>query len=142
MRSLATAVFVLSLFTVLLPATDAIAIKIEPGKWEFTSTTQMPMLPEPQTHRKEECVTEGERKPDEFIKDMQDCDVTDVKSNDTTMAWTVNCADQAHQMKGTALITSSGNALEGTMRMEMSVPGHPAMTMDMKWQGKRLGACD
>lgn len=141
MRTFAIAAVVSLSCAALLP-TDAYAIKIEPGKWEFTSTTQMPMMPEPQMRRNEECVTDGERTPDEFIEDMDGCDVTDVKSDDSTMAWTVKCSEDARQMTGSANITSTGATLQGTMSMEMSMPGHPAMKMDMKWQGKRLGPCD
>jgi hypothetical protein len=133
----------LAAFTLMIampPAADA--IKIDPGMWEFKSVSKMPMMQQQQSHESTECVTEGERTPDEFLDGMEDCTISDVKSDDKIMAWTITCKNQSADMNGSAEMKSTGTTLNGKMNMSMSIPGHPPVTMEMNWEGKRLGPCD
>jgi hypothetical protein len=115
-------------------------MKIEPGKWRFTATTDMPMSPPPKTLV--ECVTETEVDPDRFMAEVDACTVSDIEMDDTAMSWKLTCTgDRGSTMTGDAVYVTTGTTVSGVMTMKMRVDGQ-VMTMTSRTDGKRIGDCD
>ncbi len=117
------------------------AIEIDPGKWQFTTTSQAPMVPTPRVETDTECIEDGTRSAKDFMQDNKDCTISDVVDTDTVLSYKVTCPNGPMVMKGVSNFKSTGSTMSGIMRMSMSMNGQE-MTMDVKWEGKRLGPCD
>jgi len=140
MQRLWIGILALALLLVSGPAL-AEGMRIEPGKWEFTSTAKMPMIPTPKTTTQTQCVTEPEIKPEEFLQGLEGCVVSDVQSDAKSMRWKMTCTSDGVTMVGNAIYTSTGAQIQGSMTLVMNANGQP-MTFEQSSQGKHLGACD
>ncbi len=116
-------------------------MKVEPGKWEFRTTSKAPMQPQPETRVSTTCIEKPEITPETFMRDSKDCSVSGAETTATSMKWKVSCPNPHGQVNGHAEFTSAGEAVEGSMQMTMSF-GSQSMSMEQRWEGKRLGACD
>lgn len=137
----------------LLPAGSfAASFDMNPGKWEFTTTTNMPMLGEPQVDTTTECITEEEAKKDP-MKDLVDdgnCKILNKKMNGSSLEFEMECAHEGVVTRGKGHFTGKGDSASGSIEMTMDMPQMPnmpnmpagPMTMTTSWQGKRIGACD
>jgi len=126
-----------------LLATQAIAggMKIEPGKWEFRSTSVTSMAPNPQLEVTTECMKEEEISPQDFMEDAQGCTLTDSEATDSTMKWKMSCPSAGGEMTGEAEVYSTRKTIRGSMKMAMAINGQ-SMDFKMQWEGKRIGPCD
>ena len=125
---------------------------MKPGKWQFTTTTVMPMMPQPQTMSSEECITPEEAAKDPLAElvDRDGCTVTDKKISGSTLRFTMRCEQQGMVSQGQGYFTAHGDTASGKMEIKMDMPavqGMPGMTggpmvIKTTWQGKRIGACD
>lgn len=131
----------MSWFALAPAAALAEGMQVEPGQWEFTATTDMPMLPGPKTVTTTRCITEPEVDPDAFMDQARECTVTEVESDATSMRWKMTCANPGGTMTSEASYTSTGTAVNGTMTMNIDVDGQ-TITMSSTTAGKRLGPCD
>lgn len=136
-NALAAGIAVLSLS---LPAL-AEGMKVEPGKWEFTSSSKTPMGASPMPKATTECITESEMDPDEFLKDADGCSVVEKDVSSDKMSYVMSCAGPTGPMVGRAVFTSTGSTVKGGMKMEIDFNGQP-MTFETKWEGERVGDCD
>ncbi len=116
-------------------------MRIEPGKWEFKTVMTMSMRPEPTVHNETRCMTEKEMDPQTFWKDAEGCSLSDASSDRSSMRWKLICPSPAGTMRGEAVVHSTGDTLNGTMKAEMSVNGQ-SMRMTHEWKGRRVGDCD
>jgi hypothetical protein len=139
-KATALAVLALLIATMSTPPT-ADALKIDAGKWQFTTTSESPMVPIPHVETDTECITDEDRSIDDFMGNNEGCTVSDLVHTDAILSYKVSCPNGAMVMTGTANLKSTGKTLTGLMRMGMSMNGEE-MTMDVKWEGKRLGPCD
>jgi hypothetical protein len=116
---------------------------LKPGKWEFTTTTEVPMLPEPKTTTKTECVKEEQTDPLAAFSKTEDCKVTDRTVNGNSMKWKVECGkgDDTPKVNGSGELTADDSEVEGKMEM-VSILGGQEMRFKSSWKGKRLGDCD
>ena len=128
----------------------AAGFDMNPGKWEFTTTVTMPMLPQPQISTMTECITEEEAKQDP-LKDLVDegsCRVTNKKIEGNTFHFEMNCTQEGGMVtKGKGQFSAKGDNASGSIEMTMDMPQMPnmpagPMTMNTSWQGKRIGSCD
>ena len=128
---------------ILLAAGTALAtgMKLEPGQWEFRSTTQTTMSPTPQTEVTTECVGNEEMSPEKFLAGTPGCSVTDAKATASGMSWNMSCTTPGGAMTGKAEFTSQGDSLEGVMTMSMQL-GDQQFEIENRWSGRRLGPCD
>jgi len=118
-------------------------IPVEPGLWEMTSTMNMPMLPQPQTHSMTECIDQGEISMDDVgTQDMDpNCTFGVAQVDGNTMSWSFDCpVEGGGTSHGEWQATSHGNRVEGSGKITMAMQGQ-AMEMNMTWQGKRVGDC-
>jgi len=137
------AIAIAALLTTLLPATSPAdeGMRVEPGKWEYTATTQNSMMPEPKTMTVTRCITEAETRPESFLDEAQDCELTGIESDASSMRWKMLCTNAGGQMRGETRYTSTGETVSGTTTMTMTAEGH-TMTMETRTEGRRIGPCD
>ncbi len=147
---------VLTLACLLLPAAGfAASFHMNPGKWEFSTTVIMPMLPAPQTSTTIECVSkeEAEKDPLASLKDIGDeCHVTDKKIKGSRLEYVIKCDQQGMTSTGKGYFEAQGDTASGAMEMSMQMPeGMPAgmpgmasgaMSIKTTWQARRIGKCD
>ena len=132
--------FTVSIAGTLIGPTSAHALELDPGEWEFTTTSHAPMAPEPRIETKTECIVDGNRGADEFLAGMDECKVTDVVDTASTMSYKISCPRGEMSLDGDAVMKTDGKTVNGEMKMSMSMAGRE-MTMKMTWAGKRKGAC-
>jgi len=134
----------LIILLIALASFDAFAdgIPIEPGKWEMTSTVNMPMMPQPRVTTTTECIEENEITPETLSDEGMDpgCtfDTGIVEGN--TMKWSIDCSQAEGAVHGEWEATSHGNTMTGEGTMTVDMQGQP-MVMTMNWDGKRIGDC-
>jgi hypothetical protein len=114
---------------------------LKPGKWEFVTTSKMPMLPEPRTETSTECITEEDADPAKHLVDEEDCTLKERKTQGDTLKWTVECRTDEGSMSGNGHLTANGTTANGGMEMKVSAEGME-MTIETDWKGKRIGDCD
>jgi len=120
----------------------ALAQAIEPGEWEFTSTTNSPMLPKPQTVVVKQCVKpEDARNPERWMgrqDGKSDCEFTHGKKGPDTVTWEMSCPKSNMRGSGSARIG------RGTLQSEMHMSGEmrgQRFEMRTQMSGRRLGPC-
>jgi hypothetical protein len=132
-----------ALCTAMLLATAAAAFEVNPGKWQITSTTEMSMMPQPQTKTSTECLKE--KTADEVLEALTQediCKIKDHSENGATLKWSMECQGEGSPpMKASGELTSTGDTLNGVMNASMEMKGQK-MTFKTMWKGKRLGECD
>ena len=130
--------------SIILFATVSIAFagsvpNLQEGKWEITTTMEMPGMPmnmPPMKHT--QCITKKDLVP-KSSQPGQECTVIHNTVTGNTVTWTMQCSGQGGEMKGTGNITYSGNSFKGTTKMTM-----PQQNMQMASHvtGQRLGPCE
>ena len=125
---------------VLPPGAYAEEATMKAGKWSITTTTMVPMMG-PMEHTMTSCFSETDLKPQKMMKQEGDCHIDDMKTSGSTVTWGIACKNQGGEFKGSASATSAPESLSGQMKMTMTMNGQ-TMTMETKWKGKYLGACD
>ncbi len=116
-------------------------MKVEPGQWEFTTTTSMPMAGGAQTQVTQECVQDGEMSTDRLMEQSDGCTVSEAEATETTLRWKITCTNAGGVMRGNAEFSTTGTEIRGVMKMAMSFGGNE-MKFENTWQGKRLGPCE
>jgi hypothetical protein len=116
-------------------------LRVTPGKWQIHIETTNSMQPTPQIIDRTECVTESEWDTDDLIQQAQGCTVSDVRASGDRLQWKMACGAPGGQMTGEGDYRSSGDAVEGTVKMAIDAGGM-SMTTDTRYTGKRVGACD
>lgn len=118
--------------------------ELKAGKWEFQTSVRMPMLSEPQTATRTECVKEEDAKdPLKAMGDDETCTIQNRSEAGDTLRWTMTCKGQdgGPPLQGSGEITARDETAQGTMDMIISMGGQE-MTVKTSWTGKRLGDCD
>ncbi len=140
------------LFFLIPTAGMADSFTMNPGKWEFTTTMTMPMLPAPQVTTDTECITEEDARRDPINDLLSDgnCRMLKKKQSRNSMTFEMECNNEGVTSKGRGQFSSNGNSASGSMDMTMEMPDMPAMAnmpagsmkIQTTWRGKRIGACD
>jgi len=130
------------LIVIMLLAMPALAAEIEPGEWEFTSTSTSRLFPGPQTATFKRCIKKEEAaNPDQWMSkpDPQgDCKLTPGAKTADTYTWTMECPQA--KMRGNGVARMSRATMEGETNMTGEVQGQK---FDLKTRvtGRRLGPC-
>lgn len=114
------------------------SINMQPGKWEITTTVNMPNMPvtvPPQTRT--QCLTKDDLVPRDVQKGGE-CRVTSQKVSGNTVTWTMDCNSGGTKTTGSGKITYSGTTFSGEFSMTM---GQTGMKMTSTMKGKRIGNC-
>jgi hypothetical protein len=118
------------------------AQNLQPGEWEFTSTTTSPMLPKPQSVTVKQCVKpEDAADPERWMgrkNDKSDCTVTHGKKGADTLTWEMSCPKS--NMRGSGSARLLRDTMESSMQMSGDMQGRK-FEMQTKMSGRRLGPC-
>ncbi len=149
-------ILVLACCCLLLPAAaQAEGFSMNPGKWTFTTTVNMPMLSTPQVSTETECVSkeEAQRDPLANLVDVGSCTITKKQMHGSSLDFEMECNEKGMAGKGKGHFNARGNTVSGSMEMTMNIPimqgmqgipGMPTgpMKMTTSWRGERIGACN
>jgi hypothetical protein len=112
--------------------------KMNPGKWEITTQTEMAVMPS-QSVKHVQCITADDMVPVSQDANQQ-CKVTDIVRSGNTMSWKISCGGQGGGMEGTGSVTYTGDTMKGVMNMTIKGAGN--MQVKNVMSGRRIGDCD
>lgn len=125
----------------LLPAA-ALAQPVEPGEWEFVSTSTSAIFPGPQTAKFRRCIRKEEAAdPDRWMGQsgqQGDCKVTPGAKSASSYTWKMECPSA--NMRGTGVARLAGTTMEGETQMSGEVQGKK-FDLRTKVTGRRVGPC-
>lgn len=124
---------------------------LKPGKWEFTTTVTMPMMPEAKVTTQTECITPEEANSDPLAAMIEEgtCKVLNKEEHGNTIEFEVECqGEMGMKSRGKGYFTANGTTASGKMEVTMNIPqnipqmGGQSMKMTQEWEGRRIGDCD
>ena len=122
--------------------TPALAQELDPGEWEFTSTSTSQLFAGPQTASFRRCIRKEEAaNPDSWMGKPDptgDCKLTPLKKAGDTYTWDMECPKA--NMRGSGIARMSRTTMEGETHMTGEVQGRK-FDLRTKVTGKRLGPC-
>lgn len=124
--------------------------EMKPGKWEFTTTITMAMMPQPQTVTNVECYTKEQAQENPLAALLKEgpCQLVSQKVRGNRMDFEVACqGDMNVSSTGKGFFTTQGDTASGKMEVIMNMPEMAnmegqEMKMEQSWKGRRIGACD
>ena len=123
----------------MLPAPGLAAPDMQPGRWEITSTLEMPGMGFSMPASKHvQCITNEEMIP-QTQQENEKCRVVDQSINGNVVTWQVSCESDGGTMDSHGEITYHGDSFEGTIVTRGS---QMPTEMTQKMTGKRLGQCN
>lgn len=115
---------------------------LEPGEWQFDSTTAAALLPKPQSATFTRCVRkEDAENPERWLgrqSEKNGCDFTVGEKTANSMKWQVSCPKT--NMRGSGSARIGQGTMEGEMRMTGNVRGRSFET-NTHLTGRRIGPC-
>lgn len=121
-----------------LPCAALAAPNMHPGRWEITSTIDMPgMAFTMPASTYTQCITDTELVP-QGQQANDKCQMLDNRIDGDTVTWTVKCESGGGSMSSQGKIVYHGDSFTGTVTTTGSQM--PA-GMTQKMSGKRLGDC-
>ncbi len=114
------------------------ALPMNPGLWEYT-TTSTNSLTGTQTTKSQECVTDNEFDPGSMMGG-QDCNTADSTLSGDTLTFAMECNIQGGQAELSGIYKIKDDIGSGSMKMKMSFNGQ-TMTMESTLAAKRVGNC-
>jgi len=123
----------------ILPALCFAAPDMHPGRWEITSTLEMPgMAFSMPASRHIQCINAEEIIP-QAQQESSKCQVVDQSIHGNVVKWQVKCESGGGSMDSHGEITYHGDSFEGTVVTNGSqMPSE----MTQKMSGKRIGQCN
>ena len=123
----------------ILPSISFAAPDMQPGRWEITSTLEMPGIAFNMPASKHtQCITTEELVP-QAQQENSKCQVVDQSIDGNVVTWQVRCESGGGTMDSQGKITYHGASFEGTVVTEGSqMPSE----MIQKMTGKRIGQCN
>lgn len=119
------------------------AAAMQPGEWEFNSTTTSPLFATAQSSVFKYCVTkEDAENPERWMarqSERGECKLTPGRRTSDSMTWQMSCPKTNMRGSGEARLTGPAT-LEGEMQLSGNFQGH-AVQMSTRMSGKRLGPC-
>ncbi len=115
---------------------------MKPGKWEITTSMEMPGMPmkmPPVTMT--QCLTDENPVPNQSQAN-QDCQLQNVKTEGHTVSWEIVCQTDGGQMNGKGHMTYDGDRMSGVTTFNMNMPGQGKIQMTNTIKGHRIGPCD
>ena len=119
---------------------QAETIRVEPGKWQVESTSSNPFTG-PQTFSSTQCIREEKFDPTEEMTKSAECHLLSHEVSGNAMTWTMSCQMEQMLMQAEGRFESRGASASGRMTMSADMGGHP-FTMEVTWNGTRIGPCE
>ena len=116
------------------------ALAINPGFWEFKSTSTNPLTGQTESETETECVVESELDLADLIDNQDGCEITESSLNGDTLTFSMSCKMQGGEMAMNAVYQSDGDSVDGTTKINISF-GTQTMTSNGSFSGQRLGDC-
>jgi hypothetical protein len=115
----------------------AASLNMNEGQWEITTTMDMPGMPAEamKPHTVTTCLSKSDYVP-KADQEKSDCKMVDQKIDGNTVSWNMVCKESS----GKGTVTYAGDSFSGLMESTMK-EGGKEMTMKMKMDGRRIGAC-
>ena len=135
--------FTASIIVLILISTSfaSSTLNMQEGKWEITTEMKVPGMPSNMPQMKNtqiQCLTKKDFVP-QSSQPGQECRITDQKTADSTVTWTMVCKNPGGEMKATGKATYKGTTFEGTIKMLMPQQGNMEVTSHIS--GRRTGNC-
>ncbi|PAU77986.1 DUF3617 domain-containing protein [Halomonas salipaludis] len=117
---------------------------LEPGEWEFTSTTTVegdfPIPDETDTHR--ECLTQDaiDEANSAFIQEEEGCEFLEQEASSESMSYRMSCQGEGGEAMVVGEMRYFSDRMEGDMQVDTTTPMGD-MVMNTSMQGERLGDC-
>lgn len=113
------------------------SVNMNEGQWEISTTVDMPGMPAAarRPHTVTTCLSKSDYVP-KAGPEKSDCKMVDHKIDGNTVTWNVACKESS----GKGTVTYAGDSFTGLMESTMKQEGKE-MTVKMKMDGKRIGAC-
>jgi hypothetical protein len=122
-------------------AEDDVGVTIEPGMWQVTTESKLPMIDQTKSETKMECLTENHFTPERMTGNHKSCKIDKVSTQDDEMSWSLACKTPTGQFNGTGSFKSTGDKARGEMTTTMKL-GEQSLVSKVRWEGERLGGCD
>jgi len=116
------------------------ALSINPGLWEFKSSSTNPLTGQRESETETECVVEDKLDPAEMIDNQDGCEITKSTLSGDTLTFSMSCKMQGGEMTMNAVYQSDGDSVDGTTKINISF-GTQTMTSDGSFSGQRIGDC-
>jgi len=120
--------------------TNAWGLDLQDGKYEITSTVEMPGMPmqiPPVTVT--QCITNQDPLPNQS-RDGQQCNIMDMKTEGKSVSWKMECSQHGQKMQSTGKMVYYGDHFEGTTNTMLGAQSGNMMITTVI-NGKRIGAC-
>ncbi len=117
----------------------ASGMQVNPGLWETRSQVTSPGGT--QENISQDCIEDSEISPEKMMDENQGCEVTDSSVDSSSMQWSIACSNEGISMTGSGHAESSGDTIVGGMAIKANFGGQE-FSMNTKWEGKRIGACE
>nr|WP_163502474.1 DUF3617 family protein [Halomonas socia] len=117
---------------------------LEPGEWEFTSTTTVegdfPIPDETDTHR--ECLTQDaiDEANSAFIQEEEGCEFLEQEASSERMSYRMSCQGEGGEAMVVGEMRYFSDRMEGDMQVDTTTPMGD-MVMNTSMEGERLGDC-
>lgn len=111
------------------------------GLWEISSVSEMPGMPVMPSVKQNQCMTNKNYVPHGKEEKDNSCTVSDLKTNGNTVTWKMACKSKEGAMDGNGKITYNRDKLDGSVVINMQMPGMGKMQMTNKMTGRRIGDC-
>ena len=128
------------IFMLFTKLATADALPINPGLWEFTSTSTNPFTGQQESETETECIVDDEYDPATMMQDENDCEMGESNLNGDTLTFSMSCNMEMGQMTMNGVYQSNGESAQGTTNVEMSFGGQ-TMSFQGSWTGQRIGGC-
>src|SRR4030066_1081385 len=111
------------------------------GLWEITTVSEMPGMPAMPSVKQNQCMTNKDYVSHGKEEKDNSCTVSDLKTNGNTVTWKMECKSKEGEMDGNGKITYNRDKLDGSVVINMQMPGMGKMQMTNKMIGRRIGNC-
>ena len=129
-------------FILALAAGPVLALELEPGEWEFASTSTSRLFPAPQTTSFKRCLKKEEAAdPERWMAkpgEQGDCKLTPGQKTADTYTWQMECPKA--NLRGSGFARLRGSSMEGETQMTGEVQGRK-FELRTRVTGRRLGPC-
>lgn len=120
----------------------AAGVEIQPGKWEMTSKTVMPMLSQPRVDQRTQCIQQSTFDPMQAFSKVEECQVNVVEQTSNRLKMNVSCAGEGMPpLSGNLVFEYTKSTMNGQMHLETMMQGMPFI-VDTTITGARVGECD
>lgn len=111
------------------------------GLWEITSASEMPGMPAMPAIKYTQCMTNKDYIPHGKDEKDHSCKLSDIRTEGSTLTWKMACKSNEGDMEGNGKIAYNKDKFDGSVVINVQMPGRGKMQMTNKMTGRRIGNC-